>query len=524
MKKNSSRKLGPLKYLALIITFGTIQPVSSDELSHGSEINMFGLNNIILKSNGSDLATRLKNPQFSAEQNWKRFLQESQLKSIIQPQQNLIQPFLTPKQPTNSRYLDVKQVDFHLLSDNLETIDKDYVLYMKDTHKSDWNTLQYSIRNKDAIEIFKLNHRIPGDTHQTVPLKTQTGAIKKLFKRLDPTIVLEGGPLIGNKSQWDSCDIKIKKYREALLSYQVQIQLNEVASRLVAELKYMKASRDYAKHCANPTQYPGSSANVSIPKTKRSKIKHAVEEKATEIIGAIGLQNSEGPKGISYNWCMATYIGSNKIVTAKHCIFGIPTEQKKQRRKDLENGKVLFSRISAPTEFYVVKYEDKKAQSGSFLDNIIEEASPDYIPLLEDRVVLTLDRPIKTQVKANFTHLPNSGDQIMILGSIEHSIKPKRDKSNWVRKIHSGAFMGCFIEHVKDGCLVHTCQTDPGYSGSPLIDISSLPDKNIINILGMHLQSASVSSQENPINECTSPSWETSELNLALSAEKILSN
>ena len=180
-------------------------------------------------------------------------------------------------------------------------------------------------------------------------------------------------------------------------------------------------------------------------------------------------------------FCGALILGESRIATARHCFF----DGRNRLHEWLEGREVVLHRSDSPANGWPVRLEpvaierDEGIQPGDF-----GRHENDYLVLEIDG---TLDdvRPIRFEA-------PLPGEPLWVYGHYRLF-----DRTRWLREgeMTPPWFEGmrwtkaaqCAALAEERECVIHSCQTDQGYSGTPIISrFRSGPDGEIV-VVGLQL-------------------------------------
>lgn len=322
--------------------------------------------------------------------------------------------------------------------------------------------------------------------HRRVEPEVQEEVLRRFQEKL-PDIKLPG--VFGTKTANELCTAAVKATAKAEKEQEYAYRYGsdeELASKTKA---LVTAIMNYDKNCL-----------ALVPELGVL----GMEAGAYEIVGIIGAANSTLGKGIREVWCVATYIGNSSIITAKHCLYG-PEDEYDLRREKVVSGDVFFQRISAPKEIYHVGFIDDSALSGG-----------GEVDFKDDALLLSVDNALPTSVRPSFDYSAKPGMPLLVMGYVEHSGQTNGEADAWVASMRKGAVGLCMVETVAENCVVHTCTTEPRFSGAPMIALKTDSDtgKEQLAVVGLHVAAAGETG-------CSSSLALTQRLNVGLASSRI---
>jgi hypothetical protein len=185
----------------------------------------------------------------------------------------------------------------------------------------------------------------------------------------------------------------------------------------------------------------------------------------------VGFLVDSNPLGKDLLLCTAVRVSIQSVLTAKHCFFdkngGFPLKYLNSMR----NGWLHFYSLNDLSKRYVLSLQD---QTSAF------RSSPNgAIPDSQDFTVLTLDTSDIPTPKINF-RTASSDKRLITVG-----FNSLTDESHWTESLRWSQKGVCFVSLVQDGCIVHGCNTTPGFSGAPLFQIDA--DDQSLSVVGLQI-------------------------------------
>lgn len=188
-------------------------------------------------------------------------------------------------------------------------------------------------------------------------------------------------------------------------------------------------------------------------------------------------------------FCSGFRISSNKVITAMHCF--IDENSGRKFKKKLKKAEVFLA--SDPTTPLSLPADIKDAIHERKYNTVLARQVPAY----QDFLVITID---DTNIKTfAFPELRigelTVGETVSIPGYFIYHSQSYTSPGQWPKFVNSTKPIGfnyCRIYDIAEdnngnGCLAHSCQALPGYSGSPILQTTTLGE---VSLVGLHLRAS----------------------------------
>lgn len=179
-------------------------------------------------------------------------------------------------------------------------------------------------------------------------------------------------------------------------------------------------------------------------------------------------------------FCGAVRVRSGQILTARHCFFS-PADSSQER----EFNEAWFSPFAGTNS--AIQIASSQLLAG---DDFTRQG--DSIRYPRDHLLLNLESDTLPQPLIR-VRTPKMLDELVVAGYFERHDPSRRLPAEGEAKWRVGArWVGggtCLVHQVtSEGCAYHSCQSEHGLSGAPLI--SRNPDKGSLVLLGVHVADA----------------------------------
>lgn len=160
-----------------------------------------------------------------------------------------------------------------------------------------------------------------------------------------------------------------------------------------------------------------------------------------------------------YAFCVGFLISKNKLMTARHCFF------------DADSGRRLFT--DAPKFYFFSDTAHSVALANP--QNVWAQTEPFDAP--NDFLIVTLSSDQRADPLSSADPLPLR--TLRIPGPFLYAAGSWQSALSWTRPN-----LSCAVRtETNGGCFVHTCQTGPGFSGAPLLQLQG----DSWRVIGIHV-------------------------------------
>jgi len=181
------------------------------------------------------------------------------------------------------------------------------------------------------------------------------------------------------------------------------------------------------------------------------------------IMAVVGILAVSGGGGALMPFCSATAVGSNQIVSARHCFFSeFDGKAKPAELEALESGQVTFRSLN-PSQQDVNFTVTPGAEA---------DLSPQVFQPYQDEIVLRTDLPLQAFAVRASDRIAQS-DVPVPLWLVGANVMPSLS-NQWIGNVRDLTWASgpkaCAVVGVSEtGCAYHTCQTSPSSSGAGLL-------------------------------------------------------